>query len=1206
MEEMKEKTERMLRAVLISAPRGIPIYKLDKEYKSITFEPIPFKKCGYPSLEAFLRASPKVATIQTDRDGEIIVKGVASEADQHVAKLIAKQKKPKLKKSAFKKPFRRPSTNTYPKPMYTPSKFGPKRAIPRSVTVSAVGALDFSQQAKRRVTFTAQGNAQKPKFVPPRMQKLGGGRSSGISIPQGTQITATLTNGGTTRRTVSLVGETSSIDSTVLEKVQQLLASKPNGIFEKRLPKEYQLKYNEELPSHVVAQLKNMPDIARFEEPIMGTLIFYPCKAKPKEEEKPPPKGGSVKTVELFYLTSRMPDIGTTVEVYVSHINNLDDFYVQLKSFEDKLAELQDLLMKDCEVSSTILQPAKDMFCVARFTEDDAWYRAQIQECITNRDTTTVKVLYVDYGNTEYLPSTRLRHLLEKHAALPKMAIHCTLDGVESFKASKAVQEKCLELFRQNTADVPMKIKVQQRCGDLLHITFDSLEDALCNMLQGTKISPPPVETASTAVATPSEPPLTAGPSLPGKKVPLPSGNGVKSALSVLPGNGQPHSPSGAEEQPSDSTPAEPKRSTPRPFLRSRSNQKEQGAPKLPEKVMVPKDQVDDFIDIYVSNIQSTENISVQLVGEEFSSKLEAMEFSMESYFEDRSDEPYQPKTGDLCAIRTNLIHEKEQWYRVKVLSINDTKAKLEFVDYGDIRHAPVQDLKGLPPRFYELPLQAITVSLYAVPRSKKPEVLEKLNHMLLAKQFVALTFDRTGETTPVELFNTADGLDLNLNDIVRRLILPDEDLKPSLPKVNQQTEVAIVYASESGSLFVQVPGPGLNRLEELMTDITDHYSKTTKAAEFIAKPHVGKICCARSSDGSWYRALVNQLFQSERKVKVRYVDYGHEEVIPSASLREPTKANEHVSTLPFQAAEVRLAGLKGSLSTEQRDRLMELVASNECALLQMVKCKDVPLVNIFLPTDEEGNMEDVLDLIFDQEEPSTAQDDSHTTDNSSIQDSEGATDKDSSQDDELDDEPFPPVTLSRPYEDITVAVITDPSNFTFQPLKLLKDFEEVMGKMASHYNSSKESLVSPRQGDLCAAKNSDGVYYRAMIKAVLSPNQYCVRFLDYGDFAILQSSALQILRDEYKQVPCLALPGSLADVHGVGESGEWTEEAIARFQELTNFKTVVCSVEAEKYTVSFGEEYKIPLSIFDTKDRKDLNIADLLVEEGLARRTEN
>lgn len=51
------------------------------------------------------------------------------------------------------------------------------------------------------------------------------------------------------------------------------------------------------------------------------------------------------------------------------------------------------------------------MLCCARYTEDDMWYRAQIQSVERQRPL-EVKALYVDYGTTEVLKADRLEYLV--------------------------------------------------------------------------------------------------------------------------------------------------------------------------------------------------------------------------------------------------------------------------------------------------------------------------------------------------------------------------------------------------------------------------------------------------------------------------------------------------------------------------------------------------------------------------------------------------------------------------------------------------------------------------------------------------------------------------------------------------------------------------------------------------------------------------
>ena len=81
------------------------------------------------------------------------------------------------------------------------------------------------------------------------------------------------------------------------------------------------------------------------------------------------------------------------------------------------------------------------MFCYAQFTEDDVWYRARITKSDDKGD--MVEVIYVDYGNHESLPLSRLCMLRKDHAELPMMAILCALEGVALSNGVRYEDIKC-------------------------------------------------------------------------------------------------------------------------------------------------------------------------------------------------------------------------------------------------------------------------------------------------------------------------------------------------------------------------------------------------------------------------------------------------------------------------------------------------------------------------------------------------------------------------------------------------------------------------------------------------------------------------------------------------------------------------------------------------------------------------------------------
>lgn len=65
--------------------------------------------------------------------------------------------------------------------------------------------------------------------------------------------------------------------------------------------------------------------------------------------------------------------------------------------------------------------------CCGRYTVDNVWYRALV---LSHEDNCAV-VLYVDEGNSETLPLSRLRGLDEKFAALPCQALRVRLTDLQ-------------------------------------------------------------------------------------------------------------------------------------------------------------------------------------------------------------------------------------------------------------------------------------------------------------------------------------------------------------------------------------------------------------------------------------------------------------------------------------------------------------------------------------------------------------------------------------------------------------------------------------------------------------------------------------------------------------------------------------------------------------------------------------------------------
>ena len=124
--------------------------------------------------------------------------------------------------------------------------------------------------------------------------------------------------------------------------------------------------------------------------------------------------------------------------VYVTFFKSPENFFCQLVKTSTHLDELMDKLEEfyrplgdgeECLTNPQVGDP-----CCAMFTEDDGWYRA----VITKISGKTVEIKYVDYGNSEELPLSRVKRLLPCFAEMNIQGFSASLIGSGSMEKARA------------------------------------------------------------------------------------------------------------------------------------------------------------------------------------------------------------------------------------------------------------------------------------------------------------------------------------------------------------------------------------------------------------------------------------------------------------------------------------------------------------------------------------------------------------------------------------------------------------------------------------------------------------------------------------------------------------------------------------------------------------------------------------------------
>ncbi|XP_021115374.1 tudor domain-containing protein 6 isoform X2 [Heterocephalus glaber] len=153
---------------------------------------------------------------------------------------------------------------------------------------------------------------------------------------------------------------------------------------------------------------------------------------------------------------------GFKTTVYVSHINDLSDFYVQLTEDEAEINHLSEKLNDVKTRPQHYAGPLQkgDVIC-AIFSEDSLWYRAVVKE---QQPGSLLSVQFIDYGNVDVIHTDNIGRLDLVNARVPQLCIHCSLRGLWVPDIVKC--KEVMHYFSQRTDEAQIRcefVKFQEK-----------------------------------------------------------------------------------------------------------------------------------------------------------------------------------------------------------------------------------------------------------------------------------------------------------------------------------------------------------------------------------------------------------------------------------------------------------------------------------------------------------------------------------------------------------------------------------------------------------------------------------------------------------------------------------------------------------------------------------------------------------------------
>ncbi|NXU57800.1 TDRD1 protein, partial [Turnix velox] len=602
--------------------------------------------------------------------------------------------------------------------------------------------------------------------------------------------------------------------------------------------------------------------------------------------------------------------IGDEFSGVVSCVRSPGDFFCQQINNACQLAELQVSLNKHCDrsPSSPAFRPAVGNLCCAQFTEDNLWYRAAVTEYVSED---TVLVIYIDYGNSEVLPLTKLCPVAPGLMSLPAQAIRCTLAGVKPLSGSWT--SKSAIFMNQLVKDKAFTVKIINK-------------DGVKYVVELVDASVTPVMNISSCLRE--------------------KGYAVEDSKVALP----------AIEM-GDVKPANEDAASNRICKWSK---------------LIPKQTVDVIVctlyspgEFYCQISNNSELVALKSLNKSLS---EYCQRTPPNIIKPENGEP-------CCAFFSNdgnwyraLVRNVTSGGTVKVFFVD--YGNVEEVPLDKIRRISSSFLK-LPFQGIKCWLSGIKPGN----SRWIPEATARFHTCTAGIKLQARVTSLSRDGAGVELIDNSTGHPKVINEILASEKLAVKELlqeKSNFPKHSVDKKVIkcvfILFLLEtsrghwksmelavdetvsvcvtqvvSPDLFYAVPLKTKDE-EKLRSQLNEleSYCKSCKKQSF--KPKLGEACCARfSEDGRWYRALV--LSASPSEVKVLYADYGNTEMLP---LSEVLPITDSFLKLPFRIIVCSLAGIeKTEWSPLLLERLKEMLLNTYVTITVKGINKNVNLVTV-------------------------------------------------------------------------------------------------------------------------------------------------------------------------------------------------------------------------------------------------------------------
>ena len=563
------------------------------------------------------------------------------------------------------------------------------------------------------------------------------------------------------------------------------------------------------------------------------------------------------------------------IAVYVSHVDANGTFYIQKATDDEPIMSLSaELLQYYSSSGSPLNLVQKGTVCCAQFSDDDAWYRAIVEQvsggCATVR--------FVDFGNTDVSALKHLRRLEPQFCDLPPYAFECKLENITSWPSD--VQERFTEFTDNKELQVKFLSSSEPYTARITYNGIDIKSQFVLEDAPAEETKSPPRPSFGSKPKFGGQSPAKPSESKPGFGKPAQSTSGNMTQKSSF--GGRPFGSSPKTPMSPPKTPMSPPK-------------KEVEVIPLEEQKfkasMAPRGQVKAFIShvegglIYLQQSKDIENVMAT------SEKIKKLPEGLA-----------HAAVGYACGA---MFAEDKTWYRAEVIEVSDDKVTVRFVDFGNKDTLTVNNMKPLNRELLFQQPKALPCKIVGID-NLTPELVDLLA-ILTADQEVLVDFCSQQAPFNIKL------MDVEGNDIAS-ILCPTTFPVQEIPKEVLQCKV--VNITSGGTFYVQL----IRDMEliqqvkaELELDFASGKHKETHKIE------VGNAYCAKMEEAGWQRALVKDVKENESEVQL--VDLGGCSTVNTSCI---FSLDRRFLTFPALSYECILSTFRG-WTEEQKKKFVEM-----------------------------------------------------------------------------------------------------------------------------------------------------------------------------------------------------------------------------------------------------------------------------------------